>query len=365
MGADRAATLGFANGGTFGFVDEIGGAIASALPKEGAVADLLAATPLGDMRGLGSPGVKLGAAAMPSASDTPEERAAKAALQQGVHEYKDSYTDVRDRIRNEAKQAREQHGAAFTAGDIAGGVAANVALGMAAPAVAAPLVEGMSGAVTQGALSGIGQSEADSLGGMYRDAAIGGALGAAGQYIGQKAGQKLANSRVGQWAQRKLSDVPEGIQDFANERALKAAGAIQKDFPKQPGPRARFLEKGRLLLDEPGLITPGASAATIGERATDAAAEYGGDVIGRLLKQADDAGAQFDPSSFIAKGREVYEEVAGDPALRPQAARIYALLKGYERKAAQYAEEGVPFTFQEANRLKGTLQAAIFNQRGT
>jgi len=87
-------------------------------------------------------------------------------------------------------------------------------------------------------------------------------------------------------------------------------------------------------------------------------------VIGALLQQADEAGASFDPRTFIQGARDLAAEVASDPALRPQASRLIALARGYERRAAELAEQGLPFTFQDANRMKGNLQAAIFNQRG-
>jgi hypothetical protein len=339
MGAAKAATLGVAQGGTMGFVDEIGGALATYLPRA--------------LGGVPESSVKLGPAAMPSASDTDEVLQAKANLIEGVANTPTPYELVRDKIRAEQKQAKEQQGGAYMAGEIGGGVGASIASNILVPG------GGVMRSAAEGALGGLGSSEADLLGGdvlgAASDTALGGLVGAGAGYLGNKAGGYIG---------RKLGAAPGALEDAARERALKASGYIQKDFPKQAGPRARLMERAGLLLDEPGVITPGASAEAIGDRAGTAAREYGEDTIGALLKEADDAGASFDPRSFVQGAKDLAAEVASDPALRPQASRLAALARGYERRAAELANQGLPFTFQDANRMKGNLQAAIFNQRG-
>lgn len=340
MGAGKAFVLNVANKGTGSFVDELGGALATFLPSA--------------IGGVPESSVKLGPAAIPSASDSPEEFQAKSDLIQGVANAPASYELVRNNIRAERAKAKRDQPEASLAGEITGGVGASVASNILLPG---------GGAIARGALEGgidaLGDSEADLLKGEYGRAAadttfgagLGGVAGGVGGAIGNAIGRRLASA-------------PEALESAARERALKAAGYIQKDLPKQPGPRARLMERAGLLLDEPGVITPGASAEAIGERAADAARGYGEDVIGALLEQADEAGASFNPSAFIQGARDLAAEVASDPALRPQASRLAALARGYERRAAELAEQGLPFTFRDANRMKGNLQSAIFNQRG-
>lgn len=340
MGAAKAATLGVAQGGTMGFVDELGGALATYIPAA--------------LGGVPESSVKLGPAAMPSASDSDAEFQAKADLIGGLANTPTSYELVRDRIRAEQKQAKEQQGGAYMAGEIGGGVAGSIAGNILLPGGGAVL----RGAA-EGALGGLGSSEADLLGGdvlgAAADVALGAGLGAGAGALGGAIARRLPGAAKG---------AQEGLEDAARERALKAAGYIQKDLPKQAGPRARLMERAGLLLDEPGVITPGASAEAIGERAAAAAQGYGEDVIGKLLQQADEAGASFNPSRFLEGAYALADEVAGDPALRPQAMRLRSLARGYLQKAWQLAEEGKPFTFQDANKLKGSLQAAIFDGRG-
>lgn len=344
MGRDRAAVLGVAQGGTMGFADEIGGALGEFLPQ--------------GFGGVPESSVKLGPAAMPSNNDTPEQFAAKANLIEDMANNPTSYELVRNRMREEVKQAKEQQGGAFAAGNIAGGIGASVAGNILMPG-GAPAVRG----AIEGGGSGLGNSDADLLqgdvAGAAKDAATGAVVGGVSGYVGDK-----LLGRFFRGAPSAAKGASEELEEAARERALKAAGYIQKDLPRQAGPRARLMDRAGLLLDEPGLITPGASAEVIGERAADVAEEYGGGVIGELLKDADDAGASFDPSRFLSGARDLADEIAGDPALAPQARRLRSLVRGYEQKAAQYAEDGIPFTFQEANKLKGSLQGAIFDGRG-
>jgi len=365
MGAGRAFALGASQGGTMGFADELGGMAAELLPSGQTARALAQGTAaatgmpfLKDLTGVPESSVKLGSAAMPSATDTPEQLQAKANLIEDMAKAPTSYELVRNRMRSEAKQAKEQEGAAYAAGDVLGGIGASVAGNIVAPG-GGTFLRGAA----EGAVGGLGNSDADLLqgdvGGAAADTALGAGIGGVTSYVGDKTIGRLFRGAPGA-----AQETSEGLEDAARERALKASGYIQKDFPRQAGPRARLMERAGLLLDEPGLITPGASAGVIGERAADAAEEYGGDVVGRLLKQADNAGAEFDPSTFLQGARELADEVAGDPALAPQARRLRSLVRGYEQKAAKYAEDGIPFTFQEANKLKGSLQGAIFDGRG-
>jgi hypothetical protein len=332
----RATALGFSQGGTFGFADEIGGAIGEALLPES--------------------GVKLGAGAAPSPSDTPEQRAAKEALAQGVASTPRNYDLVRDNMRGELKQAKEDSPWLVGGGQLAGAVAASVAT-RRVPGMAQLGPTGQ--AALEGAVEGMGESTSDSALGVAGDALMGGVVGGAFGKAGQVAGEA-----VSPLLKRGAAALQEGLAETAAERALKAAGAIQKDFPKQPGARGRFMERGALMLDEPGLVSAGRSAGGIGEAAEESLEEYGAQ-IGRYLKQAEDAGVAFDPTAFVQRVRaEVLPQVERNPALKSQRARIVELLNDFEAQAAENARVGQPFTFTEANGIKGDLQAAVFNNQG-
>jgi hypothetical protein len=88
--------------------------------------------------------------------------------------------------------ARKAHGGYYLGGQIAGG---------ALPAAMAPgslIAQG----VTMGAVGGLGDSEANSIGGMARDAAVGGALGGAMGVVGQKVlprAMSTAGDKLHEW----------------------------------------------------------------------------------------------------------------------------------------------------------------------
>lgn len=167
ISSGRAGTLGFAQGGTFGFADEIGGAIGRLL--------------------LPAP-VTLGEGAQPSADDTPEVRAAKAESLAAQDARRSTYESTRDAMRTELHQAEEQQPGAVLAGQLLG-AAATVPLVpggqvRAGGAVARLLPRAAAGAragAAQGLVGGIGGSEAEvtrgDAGGLARDATIGAVTG--------------------------------------------------------------------------------------------------------------------------------------------------------------------------------------------
>lgn len=344
----RASALGVSQGGTYGFPDELGGAIGAILPSP----DADSMVPSFLEGGVSGGGVRLGPGALPAMGDTPEQAAAKRNLVAGVANAPSDYELVRDRMRAEAKQAGEESPLAYAGGKLGGAVGASVVTRKI------PGVGGLGGAaqgVLEGGVAGLGESDADSLAGLARDTAagavVGGVLGKAGDVVGQGLSRGAGTAR-------------EWLGDVASERALKASGALQSKLPKQPGAKARALEMGHLMLDEPGLIRVGSTGSAIGERAVEAMGEYG-EAIGDILRQADSKGVQFDPEPFLKHvEKTVLDEADLDPALATQAATISGLIDGYRRTAAILQSRGLPWTFARANEMKGNLQKAIFNQQG-
>jgi hypothetical protein len=279
------------------------------------------------------------------------------------------YGDTRDAARGTLQQAREDNPKSFFAGELGGAV-------LTAPVTGGG---GAARAMGLGALGGIGASEADDVGGIGRDAATGAAFGYAGQQLGEVLGE--AAVPVGRWAGQKIgnalsegsTNLQEGLGGFARERALKAAGYIQKDFPRERGKRLALLERGQTLLDEPGLITPGASAANIGTR-LEPLKQRTGEQIGDFLDAADSqaaaadlafTGGTFNPYQFLSRAREeVVTPAIRDPSLSSQGRTLDRWLQRMRTTDQELAMEGQPFSFRLANEYKGNLQKGIFNNRG-
>jgi hypothetical protein len=266
------------------------------------------------------------------------------------------YREGRDAARAEETQAAHDAPYAYYPGAVLGGMLIPGGQASKAATWGARARAAIAPGAALGGLGGINASEADltqgDTEGAGQGAGVGLAAGALLAPLGSMAGD--AAGAVGGAVARRAGDY---LDDFAAMRALKAAGYIAKDIK----PMARrgldsVATRGQALLDEPGLITAGASTETVAERLKDAAAKYGGR-IGDILKLADDNGARFDFEPFLARVKaEILDPIAGDPAVRSEAAEIQKFIDGY-RKLAADKPGGV--TLQEANTLKSRLQKTI------
>lgn len=137
IGALEAGARGAVQGATFGFSDEIGGALGGAY-------DALT-------------------------SDK---------------SLKDAYIENRDRIREADRKAAEDSEMAYGVGNLGGGIASGIATGGASlvgkgATLLAKMGLGAAEGAGYGALSGVGSSDAEDVGGVAKDAAIGGIIGGA------------------------------------------------------------------------------------------------------------------------------------------------------------------------------------------
>ncbi|AAK94392.1 virion structural protein [Myxococcus phage Mx8] len=250
IGRTRAGALGFAQGGTLGFADEIGGLIGRTFVPESSV--------------------RLGEAARPLATDTPEERAAKVEARASQLN-PSSYELVRDAVRNEADEAREQQPGAFITGQVLGGLATAPVTPGAGAASLGQLVR--TGAV-MGAASGLGDSNADLSRGEYDrailDTALGGATGAAGGAVGYGVGQ--AAPVVARVLQRALRNTAQ-----STGRRVLTSGADQ--LSKRAELPAEVVQEA---LDT-GAIVPWGTTAGAFKRLESAAADTG-DVYGAIVE---------------------------------------------------------------------------------
>jgi len=333
IGKGRAFALGASQGGTMGFADEIGGMAAELLPS-GKTAQALAqgaaaATGipwLSDLTGVPESSVKLGPAAMPSDADTPEQLQAKSDLIEGMAKAPTSYELVRNRMRAEAKQAKEQEGGAYMAGDVLGGIGASVAGNIVAPGGGAFL----RGAA-EGAVGGLGNSESDLLqgdvGGAAADTALGASIGGVSSYVGDKTLGRLLRGAPGA-----AQGTSEGLESMAEGRAVKAATGQNKAAIRQ------MIEKGELGLDtgtvervgsdllNEGVVDAGASARDILKRAGERKQAWGA-TINQALDYLDNLtpnGMQIDVGALADDMEQalVVPNLAGTHGQRQIAARM-------------------------------------------
>lgn len=189
VSATEAAVLGFGQGGTAFFGDELGG-------LGGAIVQRLKG---------GGP-VRLGPAAQPSPDDTPEVRALKEQMLAEQDKAPTFRENLTNRIRQRNDQAEREQRAAYIGGNIAGGVASSVVPGLGAGKSLGQFVK--QGAA-YGAAAGLGDSDANLMRGEFgeaaKDTAIGAATGAALAPVGfaiAKQAPKLA-SRFGRYLQER------------------------------------------------------------------------------------------------------------------------------------------------------------------
>ena len=218
----------------------------------------------------------------------------------------DAYKSHRDTIRAGDTAAQEQHPIAFGAGNVAGSLLPMLATGGAGGAVEGATALGNVGraAATGAAIGGVsalGNSEKEGLGsvsdvvpGALGGAALGGALGAAGQ------GLKGVASKLGQ------SSFGKSLQDAF------AAG-----------------KSGQGLINSADAAQVGAGVNSYAEdvsNALDQQKDTAGKIIGQGIKDATTQGATVDVSEDMAKLAE--QASKGVSANTPDTQRVQSLLSG-------------------------------------
>lgn len=310
--ADESAYLGAVQGGTYGFGDEIAGAL-STLGERGRRALVKA--------GLLDPKVdKWGEV---------DDPAVQAEGVMGGNVYERERNSFRD-LNTEAKTA---HPGAYTAGEVAG----QVATSMAVPGSGSGgLVRAAARGALEGGANALGRSDSDSVVDAGKEtlegAALGGALSAGGRYVGDKIGKAVQNGAV------KALGV---LRDTSRTQAAKAAGIV--------GEGAQ--EVGDDLL-ETGSIRFGDTAKKIAARI-----EANQGQLGRKLADTlDEYGEKFDMKSFSKRAEdEILAEMRingiVDPARRDEAAQTILMLRRY----GQMADKG-PIPFSTVQTMRESLE---------
>lgn len=189
-----------------------------------------------------------------------------------------SYSQNRDEQRQLQDKTRAANPLLYGSSEMGGALATEAALAIGTGGASA----GVAGGAITGAVAGLGGSEADLTKGEFGraalDTAAGGALGFAGAKVGQKVGDL-----VGKGLSKAGNALRQPLSEFAERKALKAAGAIQstlKDIPIE-----RQQQMGRELLEE-GVIGFGAGKGAVGDSAKELRVAQG-KRIGDVLEEAD------------------------------------------------------------------------------
>lgn len=256
----ESGALGFTQGATFGFGDEIAGGLLATVAK----------------------------------------------LQGNPKPFKQLYESERDSQRGLLKEAQANNPKSFIGGEVGGSVATSFipGLGIAKGATTAAKI-GKTAAL--GGLAAAGLSEADptkspdELGSFAKDVAGGAALGGALQGAGIALGKAASTA------------TPQSLKEYANKRALSAAGFMTKDTKRLSPDQQQKI--GRALLDNK-VVTALSSLDDVAERAG-AAKQQAGRSIGEALGKVDDLVAT------AKKGIDEGTVLPGVSAAEKEAAKKY------------------------------------------
>jgi len=188
---------------------------------------------------------------------------------------KSPYGDLYDKYLKEQRAyqdaAKADSPIAFTASEIGGAI---VGPGkFFAPAKGASVAANVARAGLGGGIVGVGTSEEKSVKGLAEDALKGAAIGGATQYGLDKIGQGISRLK------------PSSLNKFAEEKAVKAAGAMTKEM-RDLEAKGQLHKIGRELLDKK-IVTIKAGLEDVIER-SGAIKKESGKKIGEILSAADD-----------------------------------------------------------------------------
>jgi len=260
-----SALKGAQQGLTFGFADEMGGAIQGGMDK---VAGLFGESPTEINARLLSEGTSGNI---------------------GPTDLNQMYLTARDENRDDYKKAQQANPGSYLFGSVAGGVLANAVPG-AGLAKGAGIAKTLSSAALQGAAFGAGGSEQENIGGIVRDSLIGGGVGLLGGAAGYGVGKVL--SGVARGTGKAIGRLAPGLENSAESMAVQATGATGKQASEFAD------DAGRELLDR-GLVRFGDSAKNIADRTGKAMSEADAAISGALSK-LDEMGVEASQDNIVA-----------------------------------------------------------------
>jgi hypothetical protein len=352
------ATLGIAQGGSAGFVDELAGlARAQQLAQQkggwrGALAGAaLNALPGGSLAATGN-SLAEGAGMIANAFNgdplRPTDEAGSTPLTlEGLLE---AYRQGRGEMRDMGRAAEKENPNLYLATNIVGGAAIPAGAATKATTVLGAAKLGGRTSAGLGALAGLGGTEADltkgevggAAGGTALGGVVGGAFGAVGGGAAQYGAQKFARL-----ASRNAED--------ATLLAINNAGISDRmaklGFDSQEARR----DFARVLLSQ-GLVKAGDTAEDILTRSRAFLDDYGAQ-IGAIIQRADDTGiaSSFEEAANAVlgslRGRLSIEDAASGPT-RELANRLML-------QSREAPNTGIPTTFDQLRRTKTRAQDAV------
>lgn len=256
------------------------------------------------------------------------------------------YTAERDESRRLDDLARKAHPKLFGSGELGGAIASSFVPGVGV-AKGASLGKGLLQSAKIGGLIGAGASKGDTaldLAGSTAGGALGGAAGHALGAAGAKA-LGVISKPVGKLGTK--------LKDFAENRAVKQAGAMLKD-ERGLKHQNRLSKTGRMLLDE-GIVTPLARVEKVKAR-VEPMIQEAGEALGAVeakmdahhngLKELGADWALINPTQIASRMEaEIINPIRTSPALGGYA-------PGLSRMVRRLRDFGDDISFSEANRIK-------------
>jgi hypothetical protein len=218
-----------------------------------------------------------------------------------------TYEMERDRTRRENQAAQDANPGSYIAGEVGGGIASAFVPGLGV-AKGAGAVGNAVKAAGLGAVSGVGSSEAGDLGGVAKDAAVG---GIAGGVLGYGAA-KLVGGAPDRAAARVVDDI------------TKKATATQRDRIA-----VKADEVANLVLDDKGLRKAANKPAKLIEQVDERLDALGAANAERYAKVDELGGMRL--GDLTGKLQEVRDKFAKSPGTLPVADEIDGALKNLSR----------------------------------
>ncbi len=134
-----------------------------------------------------------------------------------------TYKQARDEARASDKAAQEAHPWLYGGGNLAGGAATMLIPGLNV-AKGATLAASAGRAALAGGIAGLGGSDAEDLGGIVKDTAVGAALGGAAGAAGHGIGKWLA-AAPGRAAEAEMAGLTTGVQNSTKVKVFGPRGA--------------------------------------------------------------------------------------------------------------------------------------------
>lgn len=265
--------------------------------------------------------------------------AAKDWLMNDPKGFMDNYKKHRDESRKNYKSAEEANPGTYMAGQFGGGAGTALLSGGT----------GLGALAAQGALQGLGSSEADLTEGNYKgaigDTVIGGSIGAIGEGVGRLGGKALgavANktglNKVPSWIADKLGDTAENL-------AVKATGATGREAEKFAD------DAGRQLLDR-GAVRFFDSPTNIAGR-LEKMVKAGNQDIDDALRTLDAQGVTASAENVIGTLQDKIASLRRDPSQ----AGLVKKLEGVIDNIVDTGESSVPISLGEQTK-RGFRKAA-------